>query len=130
MGRAQLFTSHRGRACIDTKYNLLHIVVRYSTEWEYGVVSVVPYHHHTCTAQFNTSFQTPPSQRGLARNVTMSFIFFTFVENVEQHLGELWVLVEINQVRETIVHLQRSKLLWERKRRGRSGKGKRKRGKG
>lgn len=62
--------------------------------------------------------------------MTMSFIFFTFVENIEQHLGELWVLVEINQVRETIVHLQCSKLLWERKRRGRSWKGKKKRGKG
>ena len=48
----------------------------------------------------------------------MGFISFTFLENVEQHLGELWVLVEINKVRETIVHLQCSKLLQERKRRG------------
>ena len=60
----------------------------------------------------------------------MGFISFTFLENVEQHLGELWVLVEINKVRETIVHLQCSKLLQERKRRGRSGKGERKRGRG
>jgi len=60
----------------------------------------------------------------------MGFISFTFLENVEQHLGELWVLVEINQVRETIVHLQCSKLLQERKQRGRSGKGERKRGRG
>lgn len=56
----------------------------------------------------------------------MGFISFTFLENVEQHLGELWVLVEINKVRETIVHLQCSKLLqerkeWERRKKEREG---------